>query len=113
MISQVGYKKKTVSVNQREFLVQIVPFDNGDFISITEGKEKIGTLVVSIGSAGRTTSTATVIPSKSETIFLKMVAERVASTINGICIFSLNIQKELELDSMKVLMNEVMEIIRP
>jgi len=111
LISQVGYKKKTVTVNQREFLVQIVPFDNGDFISITEGKEKIGTLVVSIGSAGRT-STATVIPSKSETIFLKMVSERVASTINGICIFSLNIQKELELDSMKVLMNEVMEIIR-
>jgi hypothetical protein len=111
LISQVGYKKKTVTVNQREFLVQIVPFDNGNFISITEGKEKIGTLVVSIGSTGRT-STATVIPSKSETIFLKMVSERVASTTNGICIFSLNIQKELELDSMKALMNEVMEIIR-
>lgn len=92
-------------------MVQIVPFDNGDFISITEGKEKIGTLVVSIGSVGHT-STATVIPSKSETVFLKMVSERVASTINGICIFSLSIQKELELDSMKALMNEVMEIIR-
>jgi len=111
MISQIGYKKKTVKVNHREFLVQNVPFDNGNFISITEGKEKIGTLVVSIGSGGRT-STATVIPSKSETTFLKMVSERVASAINGICIFSLSIQKELELDSMKVLMNEVMEIIK-
>lgn len=111
MISQVGYKKKTVTVNHREFLVQIVPFDNGDFISITEGKEKIGTIVVSISSAGRT-STATVIPTKSETTFLKMVSERVASTINGICIFSLSVQKELELDSMKVLMNDVMEIVR-
>lgn len=98
-------------MNHREFLVQIVPFDNGDFISITEGKEKIGTVVVSISSAGRT-STATVIPTKSETTFLKMVSERVASTINGICIFSLNVQKELELDSMKVLMNDVMEIVR-
>jgi hypothetical protein len=111
MISQVGYKKKTVHVDHREYLVQIVPFDNGNFISITEGKEKIGTLVVSIGSGGRT-STATVIPSKSETIFLKMVSERVASSCNGICIFSLSIQKELDLDSMKVLMNEVMEIIK-
>ena len=92
-------------------MVQLVPFDNGDFISITEGKEKIGTIVVSISSAGRT-STATVVPSKSETTFLKMVSERVASTINGICIFSLSIQKELELDSMKVLMNDVMEIVR-
>ncbi len=92
-------------------MVQIVTFDNGDFISITEGKEKIETVVVSIGYGGRT-STATVIPSKSETIFLKMVSERVASTIKGICIFSLNIQKELELEVMKVLMNEIMEIIK-
>ncbi len=111
MISQVGYRKKTVSVNQRDFLVQVIPFDNGNFISITEGKEKIGTVVVSIGLGGRVSST-TVIPSKSETIFLKMVSERVASTINGICLFSLNVQKELELDSMKVLMNEIMEIIK-
>ncbi len=111
MISQVGYRKKTVTVDKREFLVQLVPFDNGNFISLTEGKERIGTLVVSIGSVGRT-STATVIPAKSETIFLKMVSERVASTINGICIFSLNIQKELDLESMKVLMNEIMEIIK-
>ena len=111
MVSNAGYLKKTVNVDHRDFLVQMVPFDNGNFISITEGKEKIGTLVVSIGSVGRT-STATVIPSKSETVFLKMVSERVASTINGICIFSLNIQKELDLESMKVLMNAIMEIIK-
>jgi hypothetical protein len=111
LISQVGYTKKTVKVNHRDFLVRILPYDNGNFISITEGKERIGTLVVSISSGGRI-STAAVIPSKSETIFLKMVSERVASTINGICIFSLNIEKDLDLDSMKVLMNELMEIIK-
>ena len=98
-------------MNHRNFLVQILPYDNGNFISITEGKEKIGTLVVSINSGGRI-STAAVIPSKSETLFLKMVSERVASTLNGICIFSLNIEKDLDLDSMKVLMNELMEIIK-
>ena len=98
-------------MNHRDFLVQVLPYDNGNFISITEGKERIGTLVVSISSGGRI-STAAVIPSKSETIFLKMVSERVASTINGICIFSLNIEKDLDLDSMKVLMNELMEIIK-
>ena len=98
-------------MNHRDFLVQVLPYDNGNFISINEGKERIGTLVVSISSGGRA-STAAVIPSKSETIFLKMVSERVASTINGICIFSLNIEKDLDLDSMKVLMNELMEIIK-
>ncbi|MGI0074600.1 MAG: hypothetical protein ACREA5_01515 [Nitrosotalea sp.] len=92
-------------------MVQLVPYDNGNYISISEGKERIGTLVVSISSGGRV-STAAVIPSKSDTLFLKMVSERVASTMNGICIFSLNIEKDLDLDSMKVLMNELMEIIK-
>ena len=110
-MSQVGYKKKTANVDNREFLVQVVPFDNGNFISITEGKEKIGAMMISIGSGTRT-STATIIPAKSDSFFLKMVSERVASNINGICVASLNIQKELGLETMKVLMNEIMEIIR-
>ncbi len=110
-MSQVGYKKKTVNVDNREFLVQVVPFDNGNFISITEGKEKIGAMIISIGSGTRT-STATIIPSKSDSFFLKMVSERIASTINGICIASLNIQKDLGLETMKVLMNEIMVIVR-
>ncbi|HLC09942.1 MAG TPA: hypothetical protein VJJ01_02375 [Nitrosopumilaceae archaeon] len=110
-MSQVGYKKKTVKVDNREFLVQLVPFDNGNFISITEGKEKIGAMVVSIGSGTRT-STATVIPSKSESLFLKMVSERIASISNGICVVSLNTQKELGLETMKTLMNEIMEIVK-
>ncbi len=111
MISQVGYTKKIVTVSHRDFLLQVIPFDNGNFISITEGKEKIGSLVVSISTSGRI-STANVIPSKSETLFLKMVSERVASTIHGICIFSLFIQKELELESMKSIMNELMDMIK-
>jgi hypothetical protein len=41
-----------------------------------------------------------------------MVSERLASTINGICVASLNIQKELGLEPMKVLMNEIMEIVK-
>lgn len=110
-MSQVGYKKKTVKVDNREFLVQLVPFDNGNFISITEGKEKIGAMVVSIGTGTRT-STATVIPSKSESLFLKMVSERIASISNGICVVSLNTQKELGLETMKTLMNEIMEIVK-
>ena len=110
-MSKVGYNKKTVLVDNRQFLVQIVPFDNGNFISITEGKEKIGAMVVSIGSGPRT-STVTVIPSKSDSLFLKMVSERIASTTNGICIVSINTHKDLELEAMKIIMNEIMEIVK-
>ena len=97
-------------MDNRNFLVQVVPFDNGNFISITEGNEKIGAMVVSIGSGTRA-STATVIPSKTDSFFLKLVSERVASK-NGICVVSINIQKELELETMKVIMNEIMEIVK-
>lgn len=110
-MSQVGYKKKTVRVDNREFLVQIIPFDNGNFISITEGKEKIGAMVVSICSGSRT-STVTIIPAKSESLFLKMISERIASIINGICIVSINTQKELRLEDMKVIMNEIIGIVK-
>ena len=110
-MSLVGYKKKTVQVDNRAFLVQVVPFDNGNFISLTEGKEKIGAMVVSI-SSGPNASTVTVIPSKSNSLFLKMISERVASATNGICIVSINIQKELELEAMKVIMNEIMEAVK-
>jgi len=111
LTSQAGCTKKTVEVNQRDFLVRILRYDNGNYISISERMEKIGTVIASINLGGKL-STATVIPSKSETIFLKMVSERVASITNGICIFSLNIEKDLDLDCMKVLMDELMEIIK-
>jgi hypothetical protein len=110
-MSKASYKKKIIKFDNREFLVQLLPFDNGNFISITEGKEKIGMMVVSIGSRMQT-STAMVIPSNSDSFFLKMVSERVASTINGICIVSISIQKELGLETMKAVMNEIMEIVR-
>lgn len=111
-MSLVGYKKKTVQVDDRAFLVQVVPFDNGNFISLTEGKEKIGAMVVSIGSSGPNASTVTIIPSKSDSLFLKMVSERVASATNGICIVSINVQKELGLEAMKVIMHEIMETVK-
>ncbi len=109
-MSKVNYKKKLIKSDKRKFLVQLLKFDNGNFISITEGKEKIGTMVVSIGSKMQA-STATVIPSKSNSFFLKMVSERVATTLNGICVVSINIQKELGLELMKSIMNEIMEIV--
>lgn len=109
MSSNLGYKKKTVEVNGRKFLVQVILFDNGNFISISEGIEKIGATVVSIGY-GPTSSTATVIPAKSNHLFLRMVSERIASTKKGICITSVNTQ-DLDVNVAKVLMHKIMEIV--
>ncbi len=110
MSSSPGYKKKTVEIDQRKFLVQVLTFENGNFISITEGTEKIGAMVVSIGY-GPTPSTAIIIPTKSQSLFLKMISERIASVVKGICIASVNTQKDLEPNITKLLLKTIMEIV--
>ena len=77
-----GYTKKLVDINERSFLVQIVNFENGNFISVTENSEKIGGMIVSINS-GPVPSTSTVIPPKSEALFLKLVSEKIAYSETG------------------------------
>ena len=69
-----GYTKKLVNINERSFLVQILNYDNGNFISVTENLEKIGGMIVSINS-GPVPSTSTIIPPKSEALFLKLISE--------------------------------------
>ena len=51
-------------------MVQVLRFDNGSFVSITEGQEKIGGMLASIATEP-VPSTTTIIPPKSESIFLK------------------------------------------
>jgi len=105
-----GFSKKTIDLGGRNFSLQILKFDNGSFISVSEGSSKIGSMVVSL-NAGQNPVTTTVIPSKSESLFLKLVAEKISFKMHGIAIVSTFIQKELDSDTAKVLMTEIMEII--
>lgn len=94
----------------RNFSLQIIKFDNGSFVSVSEGPPKIGSMVVSL-NAGQNPVTTTVIPSKSESLFLKLIAEKISFKTHGIAIVSTFIQKEIEADTAKLLMTEIMEII--
>jgi len=106
-----GYTKKSIVVRDRTFLVQIIFFDNGNFVSISEGGQKIGSMVVSIGSGPAPTS-ATVIPAKTDSLFLKLTAEKISTSIKGIGIVSLYAQRELGNESAKILMGEIMEMMQ-
>ena len=99
-----------IHLESRSFSLQIQKFDNGYFISVAEGSNKIGSMVVSLAT-GPTPVTTTIIPSRTESLFLKLVAERVSTMIKGIVLVSSFIQKELEPDTAKALMSEIMEII--
>jgi hypothetical protein len=105
-----GFFQKLVNLEGRNFSLSIQKFDNGYFISVSEGSNKIGSMVASMAS-GPTPITTTIIPSRSESLFLKLVSERISTRIRGIALVSAFIQKELEPNTAKDLMSEIMEMI--
>lgn len=111
MNSPNGFSKKTVDLGSRSFSLQILKFENGYFVSVTEGSSKIGSMVVSL-TIGQNPITTTVIPSRSESLFLKLIAEKISTRARGIAIVSTFIQKELSPEEAKVLMTEIMDIIQ-
>ena len=110
MNSPDGFFQKLVNLESRSFSLQIQKFDNGYFVSVTEGNNKIGSMVVSMAT-GPTPITTTVIPSRTESLFLKLTAERISTRMRGIALVSTYIQKELEPSTAKALMSEIMEMI--
>ena len=90
-------------------MVQVLRFDNGSFVSITEGQEKIGGMLASI--ATEPVSSNIIIPPKSESIFLKMMSDYLSSITKGINIVSAFIPQELDTKTTKILMTKIKEII--
>ena len=110
MNSPNGFFQKLVNLEGRNFSLSIQKFDNGYFISVSEGSNKIGSMVASMAT-GPTPITTTIIPSRTESLFLKLVAERISTRMRGIALVSAFIQKELEPHTAKDLMSEIMEMI--
>ncbi|MCH2405396.1 MAG: hypothetical protein MK200_04310 [Nitrosopumilus sp.] len=105
-----GFSHKVVNLESRTFFLQIQKFENGYFISITEGTNKIGSMVISLAT-GPKPITTTIIPSRTESIFLKLIAERISTRMRGIALVSTFTQKELEPNTAKALMSEIMEMV--
>ena len=97
-------------MDSRNFVLKIQKFDNGFFVSVSEGSDKLGAMVVSLAT-GPVPVTTTIIPSQSESLFLKLVAERISTRMRGIALVSTFLQKQLEPDTAKSLMSEIMEMI--
>ncbi len=111
MNSPNGFLQKTIDLEGRSFFLKIIKFENGYFVSVAEGSDKIGSMVVSLAT-GPTPVTTTVIPSRSESLFLKLTAERISTRMKGIAIVSAFIQKELDPNTAKTIMTEIMEMIQ-
>ena len=108
--SSNGFFHKIIQLDNRSFCLKIQKFENGYFVSVTEGNDKIGSMIVSLAT-GPNPTTTTVIPSRSESLFLRLIAERISTRMKGIALVSVYIQKELEPPTAKALMSEIMEMI--
>ena len=110
MPSESRFSKTVIDIDNRSFTIQVLLFDNGSYVSITEGQEKIGGLTASIGT-GTVPITTSIIPAKSESLFLKLMSEQLSSIITGINIVSAFIPKELENKTAKILIAKTSEIV--
>ena len=104
---ETGCNTKTIAYNNRTFLVNMLNFENGIIISISENLLKIGPMLISINS-GPVPSTSIIIPTKSEELFLKLLSEKISSFLKGICLVTGNFEKPLDNETTKQLMQEIM-----
>ena len=99
-----------VNLESRNFSLKIQKFENGYFVSVSENNDKIGSMTISMAT-GPTPTTTTIIPSRSESLFLRLISERISTRMKGIALVSTYVQKELEPTTAKALMSEIMEMI--
>tara|TARA_B000000475_G_scaffold240320_1_gene210442 strand:- start:192 stop:524 length:333 start_codon:yes stop_codon:yes gene_type:complete len=108
---EIGCNTKTVVYDNRTFLVNMLNFENGLILSISENSLKIGPMLISI-SSGPVPSTSIIIPTKSEELFLKLLAEKISSFLKGICVVTGNFEKPLDNETTKQLMHEIIGEIK-
>ena len=79
-----GFLHKLVQLENRSFSLKIQKFENGYFVSVSEGNDKIGSMNISMAT-GPTPTTTTIIPSRSESLFLRLLSERISTRIKLRC----------------------------
>ena len=95
---------------KRKFLFNILKFDNGYFISISEEKLRIGSISVSLATTNQT-STAKVIHDKYDQLFIDTLSRRISLMTNGICIISFFTKNRLQFDDMKTINDKILKAI--
>lgn len=110
-MSSSDHRVISVETENRKFDVSILKYDNGFFISITEGANKLGAMMFSV-AAGPAPSSSEIIPIRQDSLFLKLLSQKIASEIRGLCIVSLFAQRELGSNASKVLIEKITEAVR-
>lgn len=94
----------------RKFLINILNYDNGYFISISENELRLGSISVSLSVTNKS-NTAKVIPDKNDQLFIDTLSSRISLMKNGICIISLHTKNKLQLEDMKAINEKVLSAV--
>lgn len=103
-----GYLSRSVASGDRRFLVEAIRFGNGIFVSVSEGGRRLGAVEASLpGGAGPVSTT--IIPSRSGSPFVRLVAEKACRQTGGISIASVGTY-ELDDESARAVASAVTEL---
>ena len=100
----------TSNISKRMFLLSILKFENGYFISISEDQLRIKSISVSLATSNHA-NTAKVIQDKYDQLFIDTLSRRISLMINGICIMSLFTKNKLQFDDMKTINDKILKAI--
>jgi len=102
---------KDIKIDDKRIVhIKSIFFENGCFIIISENSNRIGSVTMASTLSNKVTS-AIVIPSKFDSIFIKSIAQRISLMVNGICLVSLHIKTPLDVRGMKTIMGEILNMI--
>jgi hypothetical protein len=102
---------KDIQIDDKRIVhIKSIFFENGCFIIISENSNRIGSVTMASSLSNKVTS-AIVIPSKFDSVFINSIAQRISLMINGICLVSLHIKTSLDVKSMKTIMGEILNMI--
>ena len=102
---------KDIQIDDKRIVhIKSIFFENGCFIIISENSNRIGSVTVASSLSNKVTS-AIIIPSKFDSVFINSIAQRISLMINGICLVSLHIKTPLDVKSMKTIMGEILNMI--
>jgi hypothetical protein len=100
----------TVEAENRKFDVKILKYENAFFISISEGPLRMGGMIISIAT-GPSPVSSEIIPIRQDLMFLKLISQKMASEVRGVCVVSLS-TKDLGAGPSKVLIEKITEAVR-
>ena len=104
--------ERTIEAGGRRFQLWALRFDNGNFVSVTEGGARLGSMEVSMAASVPKPITTTIIPSKNNSVFIRLVAEKISTTTRGISIVSVNVSGEIGTDPARKIIAAIAEMIR-